>query len=378
MIKHTFSKQKDQEFSKTLKERVNAYFKDLKIPKTANRKMVIKSVVVISLYLGVFTTILVWQQAPLYAVFGLWVMLGLGAALIGCTVMHDSLHGSYTRNKVVGRLLSFSAYMVGANPRIWQVQHNMCHHTYTNIEHADNDIGANTMLRLTPHQKRRWFHKAQHIYALALYSLMTMAWITTKDFKDLTRYTEAGFIKEGREHNRLLATIIIQKLAYFAVYLGVPILLLPHPAWMVALMFLVAHMVSGMSLAIIFQSAHVVEGTQFIEQEEQLIDENWLVHQLKTTANFAPKNKVIGWLFGGLNFQIEHHLFPTICHTHYPGISTIVRQTAKEFGMPYHSYKSFIGAARSHLKLLKQLGNQDGLAPLAHPIPIKASSGVMK
>ena len=114
---------------------------------------------------------------------------------------------------------------------------------------------------------------------------------------------------------------------------------------------------AGIILALVFQPAHVVMETEFPEPDnEGSLEDNWAIHQFKTTSNFAPNNKVLGWYMGGLNYQVEHHLFPTICHIHYPAISKIVKATAEEYGVPYYSQKTFASAVKSHFQLLMRLG----------------------
>jgi len=368
MIKHTFSKEINKEFAQTLKTRVNDYFTKNNISKTANFRMVSKTLILITSYFGVFSIILFSGITNIGLLFAMWGIFGLAAAFIGSGVMHDSLHGSYSRNKFVSNLLSFSAYIVGANPKIWKIQHNVLHHSFTNIEHADDDIDARYVLRFSPFQKRRWFHRWQYVYAVFFYSLMTLIWITVKDFSRVVRYKKMGHISKGKEFYGLLLIITFQKIAYIMLFLGLPLYLLPIAPWIIVLMFISSHMISGTILSLVFQCAHITPSAQFFLQEEKEIDENWSVHQLLTTSDFARKNAVIGWLFGGLNFQIEHHLFPNICHVHYSKISPIVESTAKEFGVPYHSNQTFIGALYYHFKLLRDLGKKEALQ--IKPIPI--------
>ena len=87
----------------------------------------------------------------------------------------------------------------------------------------------------------------------------------------------------------------------------------------------------------------------------------WAIHQLKTTVNFGAKSKIINWYTGGLNHQVEHHIFPHISHIHYGKISKIVRDTAKEFNLPYKEYKTTRKAIAAHFKFLKEMGRKPAL-----------------
>lgn len=356
MVQYTFSRKLDQDFSNTLRKRVNAYFKDEGLQRGANGIMVIKSILIIAAFLAIYFVVLFGGITNTWLMFGLWGLMGLVTTIIGTSVMHDGLHGSFSRNKSINALVGASSRILGIAPEVWHMQHNVLHHTYTNIDHADEDIEYRYVLRFSPFQPKKWFHRYQHIYALFFYGISSVLWVLRKDFVKPFHFQKIGLIKTQKEFNRLYARIIAWKVFYYAYYLAVPIYVLPFPAWMVVLMFLVSHFITGVSMTLIFQSAHVVPAANFVEQEEKEVNENWSVHQLKTTANFASNNKWLTWIIGGLNHQVEHHLFPNVCHVHYPQISRIVKETAEEYNLPYHNQSTFAVAILNHFKMLRNLG----------------------
>lgn len=361
MVKHRFSTEVNREFAATLRARVRDYFKENNITENANMLMVRKSIVLLSVYFFTFGLILFGGIQNVLILFLLWMIVGAFKAFIGTAVMHDALHGSYSKNSWLGKFLEFSAVVIGADPMIWKIQHNGLHHTYTNIEHVDEDIQPRFFFRFTPHQTRRWFHKYQHIYATAIYSISTLIWVTIKDFLKLFAYRREGHVKPGAPFRNHLIGMIFRKGLYHMIFLVTPLLILDQSAGLTILMFIAMHLVAGFTLSMVFQPAHLLEDSEFIlpEDGEEMIEQNWLVHQLLTTTNFATKNKIVGYFAGGLNFQIEHHLFPHICHIHYPKIAPIVKQTSEEFKIPYHEKKTMIGAIKGHFQLLKILGRQD-------------------
>ena len=361
MIRYRFSKEINQDFSKSLKSRVNSYFKDNGISPRANSTMVIKSLVATVLYFSIYFIILFSGITNLTFIFGLWMLLGAAQAFIGTSVMHDVLHGSLTKNKLLNFGLQIPVIAIGVEPTIWKLQHNVLHHTYTNIEHADEDIASRYVLRMTENQPRRWFHKYQHYYVTFLYSLLTIIWMTAKDFIKLGKYYKTGLVSSKKEAFKTLLNIILHRAIFYFTFLVLPIYVLDFPPLLVVAMFVSMLMVSGVVLSIIFQLAHVVEDCVTLDQDEEKINENWSVHQLMTTSNFAVDNKIITYLFGGLNYQVEHHLFPNICHVHYPAISKIVKATAQEYGIPYHCQNTFGSALKSHYAQLKELGRSDSL-----------------
>ncbi len=358
MIKYKFSRD-NTDFSQLLRLRVNQYFADNQLSRHANGQMVTKTVTMLAIFLIPFAFILLSGISNIWLLLPFWVMMGFGKAFIGMSVMHDALHGSYTKRSKVNRLIGLSAYMIGANPTMWKIQHNVLHHTYTNIEHADEDISPRFVLRFSPHQPRYWFHKFQHLYATFFYGISVVMWVLQKDFLKLFEYADKGLIARGQQYRRVLTSIILHKIGYFSMYLLLPMLLLPVPPWLVILMYLAMDVTAGIVLTFIFQTAHVMPNSHFVEQEEEKIADEFAVHQLRTTTNYGTRNKILFWFSGGLNFQVEHHLFPEICHIHYPKIAPIVRKTAEEFGLPYHELRGFRVALRYHFSMLKALGKTD-------------------
>lgn len=356
MVRYKFSKTEDREFAEVLKHRVKNYFAEQQISIKGNRKMAFKSIAILSIYIIPYIIMLLAGISNVFLLCFLWMIMGLGKAFIGTSVMHDALHGSYSDKKRVNTLMHFSALIIGVYPKTWKIQHNLLHHTYTNIEHADDDLTPIGVLRFSPNQEHKWFHRYQHIYALFFYSMVTVAWSVSKDFVKLIKYRKLGLIKTPATFWKNLALIILCKTIYFTLLLILPMMILPISNGVVLLLFLLMHVVTGITLSMIFQLAHIMPSSEFLEQENPSIPQNWYVHQLNTTSNYAMGNSVLSWLIGGLNFQVEHHLFPNICHIHYPQLAQIVQQTTKEFNLPYHYEPNMRGAIVSHFVMLRNLG----------------------
>lgn len=354
-----FAPKEGREFEQTLKKRVRQYFKDNGISKNGDFSNVLKSIVMLSIYFVPYFLMIFGVITNPWLIILSWAVMGFGMAGIGMSIMHDANHGSLTKNEksnfYIGKIIS----ILGGNSINWRIQHNVLHHSYTNVTGYDEDIDSPVpLLRFTPRIKRRSVHKYQYLYAWFFYGLLTLAWVVMKDFLQLYRYKSKGLTKiEDENFGKLLAELIIFKIFYYVYVIVVPLLVIDAAWWVVVLGIVTMHFVAGLVLSVIFQLAHVVPDAAFPEVEEgPSVNENWSIHQLKTTANFAPNNKLLSWYVGGLNFQVEHHLFPNICHIHYPKISEIVRSTAKEFGVPYYQEPTFFSAIRSHAQMLKQLG----------------------
>ncbi len=351
-----------RDFSLTLNKRVNGYFRANNLERHANLEMIIKTILMFSLYFIPYALIVTEVVTGWMGLFMLLVIMGIGAAGIGLSVMHDANHGAYSKRKWINELIGYSLNLIGANAFNWKVQHNVMHHTYTNVHDEDEDISPRGVLRMTPHSKWRKIHKYQHIYAWFLYGLMTIVWVLVKDFVRIVRYQKNGMVsKQKTSLGREWAILITSKLVYITYIFIVPLLVTSLLWWQILIGILAMHYVTGFILAIIFQPAHVIVGTEFpLPDEELRLENNWAVHQLITTTNFGNKSRWFSWFVGGLNFQIEHHLFPNICHVHYRKIAHIVRSTATEFGLPYKSSPTFVRALYNHMRLLKQLGVKPG------------------
>lgn len=352
-----FNTKSNPEFFSELRNRVNTYFEENKISPNANAMMVFKTIFMVSLYFIPLIYLLVGGVETLSLMFLMWVLMGFGMAGIGLSIMHDANHGAYSKNKNINNALGLLLNTVGGYHVNWKIQHNVLHHSFTNIFGYDEDI-EKAILRLTPDQPHRPFHRFQIFYAPLLYSIMTFYWVVSKDFEQLVRYNRKGLYKgQGLSYRRAIWETILTKVLYFFVTLVLPIWILPFAWWQVFLGFLTMHFIGGMILALIFQPAHVSEDTQFfIPEEGGSVENNWAIHQMLTTTNFANKSTLFSWYVGGLNYQVEHHLFPNICHVHYKSLSKIVKETAAEYNLPYLERKTFVGAVASHFKLLYRLG----------------------
>jgi linoleoyl-CoA desaturase len=349
------------DFFTTLNQRVNEYFKSNGISRHANGEMFFKTFAMFAIYFTPYFLILTQTVTSTWPLIGLCIVMGIGLAGIGLSVMHDANHGSYSNKSWINEMFGYSLNVVGGNAFNWKVQHNVLHHTYTNIHDVDEDISPRGVLRMTPHGPWKFFHRFQHFYAWFFYGLMTLVWVIVKDFVRLGKYEKDGLVKKQKTtFAKEWLVMASTKVLYFVYIFVIPMIVLTSLTWWQWLIgFVIMHYVAGFILAIIFQPAHVIDGTEYpLPDDDGKMENSWAIHQLHTTTNFANKNVMLSWYCGGLNFQVEHHLFPNICHVHYRNISPIVQQTAKEFGHPYKAAPTFMNALRLHAKLLKELGKK--------------------
>ena len=350
---------KSTDFFKALKLRTDEYFKKNGLDKQGNFGMYFKTFFMISAYLTPYFILLFGniQNFWVYILISVW--MGVFMAGIGFSIMHDAIHGSYSKNKRLNNILGEVINLVGGASINWKIQHNVLHHTYTNVEEYDEDIDTPPFLRFSPHSKRLFIHKFQFLYAWIFYGFLTLNWSTVADFSSLVRYKKKGLIQSAssKSFRFHLCKIIFFRTCYFLYTIVVPALVTNFSIVAVLLNFLAMHWVAGFILSCIFQPAHVMESSTYSDAKSgESISTDWASHQVMNTVNFAPKNRLLTWYVGGLNYQVEHHLFPSICHIHYRQLSKIVKSTAEEFNLPYHVMPTFRAALWYHMKMLKQLG----------------------
>ncbi len=348
----------NRQFYSELKKRVDAYFKENNISKYGNLNMYLKTVFMLSLYIIPYflITFSAFESKLMWWLFS--GVMGMAMAGIGLCVMHDANHGSYSKNKNLNNFLGLTLNFLGGHATNWKIQHNVIHHTFTNVHEVDEDIAPPGFMRFDPHSKLKTIHRFQFIYAWFFYGMMSLMWSTTKDFKQIIRYHKKGHLTAANtDLKKEITVIVLSKLFYFG-YMLLPYFLVKDLTilqWLLG--FVTVHYVAGFILACIFQPAHVASETEYpLPVDGVNLENDWAVHQIKTTMNFGTRDRVFSWLVGGLNYQVEHHLFPTICHVHYHKIAKIVKQTAEEFNLPYNNKSTFLGALWSHEKMLYKFG----------------------
>ena len=353
MQKVTFNN-KNSTFFNVLKGKVDAYFESNNIKQTGNYKLYIKTALLF-ISAAVLYTFIVFFTPPTLVSILLCCLMGVNLAGIGFNIMHDGAHGSFSTKTWVNELMGYSLNMMGGSVYLWKHKHNVNHHSFTNIEGMDDDIDIKPWIRVHDEQKKYWFHRFQHIYWVILYGITYLLWIFFQDFQKYFtgKVGETPFRKmDLKEHVIFWASKIL--------YIGVALVL---PIFSVGLLqtivgYSIIAFVCGIIIAVVFQLAHVVEDARFSTPDKDVykIEDEWAVHQIKTTANFATKSKIVSWFTGGLNFQVEHHLFPRISHIHYPKISELVKETCAQFNINYLEFPTVYSAVRSHVLHLKHVG----------------------
>jgi len=344
----------DNAFHLELRRRVAGHFRTTGRRQRDCWQMYVKTAILVAGFAGSYVLLVfvaqTWWQGLLLA-----LLLGLSAAGIGFNIQHDGGHQAYSNHPWVNTLMAMTLELMGGSSYLWRWKHVVFHHTYVNITGHDTDIDLGMLARLTPHQKRLRYHRWQHLYLWPLYGLLAIKWQLVDDFRKLIsgRINNQPF---PRPTGWELVIFVAGKVIFFSVAFGTPLLF--HSVGVVLFYYGIAGLVTGTALSVVFQVAHCVEEAEFPLPRANTgrIDQAWAIHQVETTVDFARRSRVVAWCVGGLNFQIEHHLFPRISHVHYPAISKVVEQTCRDFGIRYTEFKSFRAGMVSHFRWLRRMG----------------------
>lgn len=340
-------------FYNDLKSRVNQYFVETNQSPTGNWRLYTKATILTAAMIILYVVLVFFTPSTPWAI-ALCVVAGFVTAAHGFNVMHDGCHGSFSKSKKINTIAGYTLSILGGNDFMWKLKHNVMHHGFTNVHGYDDDIEVRPFFRMCPTQTHKWFHRFQATYSIVLYSLLYVLWMLFFDYKKYFTGKIGSFdvpkMKTG-DHIAFWAGKIVSTF----IFLIFPIIKLGFAKAIVG--FLIFTLLTGFLLTIVFQLAHVVEETEFpMPTDECKIENEWAIHQIQTTANFATRNPIVTWFCGGLNFQIEHHLFPSVSHIHYPKISRIVKQVCSEYGVAYVEFPRISTAVHSHFKLLHDLG----------------------
>jgi len=356
MNKVLFTNSSKKDFIITLNKRIESYFKDNNLDKQANWLMVFKSITFLLLFAGIYLLIFFVDFTPVQ-LLPLVVLFGIAQVLLAFNIAHDASHNAYSKNPFINKTLQYTWNLIGISSYMWDMKHNLAHHTYTNVAGSDHDIQQAGFLRLHPHDPLMKHHKYQHLYVPILYSLFSIYLIFIKDFQ-MYSVKQWGNKAIHAHPTKEWVILYFTKLFYITYAIILPLMFLNISWWQFLIGFVVMHMVIGLIVAFVLTPVHVTTGTEFpLANEEGKIDNSWLAHQIEATIDWNADNRVVNWFVGGLNTHVAHHMFSNICHIHYLEITKIIKQTAEEYGVRYQN-RTFFGAMYTHLKFLKLLGRE--------------------
>ncbi|SEB38618.1 linoleoyl-CoA desaturase [Terriglobus roseus] len=342
-------------FPKVVRRRLEQYFAEAAISPKADTTMWVKIATGVAVLAGSWIALYVLHPAA-WMFLALYLVGGLAQTFLLLNIAHDSNHNAISSNPLINKSLNYVFDLCGISSYMWRILHHRGHHSCINLHGEDDAIEGRGLFRFTPHDPRAPLHRFQHIYALFLYALFSLEYVFVRDFQSFY-FPGHDYLTRTRHPLREYFILYAGKAFYLSYMLVLPIFVMKEPVWLVLTAFFLVHLVVGISVVLVFQTTHVIEDTYFPLHRNEF--ENGVYHVFATTADYATENPVVGWLVGGLNHHVVHHLCPYVCHTHYAPLTRIVKQTAEEFGVPYRQHRTMAAALRHHLLLLRQLGNED-------------------
>jgi len=342
-------------FPKVLRRRLERFFADQNISPKADSTMWVKIAAGLTVLLG--SWIVIYALRPdSWRFVALYVVGGLAQAFLLLNIAHDSNHNAISKVPAVNKALNYVFDICGINSYMWRLLHHRGHHSCINLHGEDDALTGHGIFRFTPYEPRAYHHRFQHIYGLFVYAVYSLDYVFVKDFACFF-VPRQGYLKNAKHPGREYAILFAGKAFYLTYMLALPIFVLGKSPLLVAGAFLLVHLITGLIVTLVFQTTHTVDGTYFPADRGEF--DNGVYHIFATTADYATGNPLVGWLAGGLNHHIAHHLCPFVCHTHYASLTRIARETAEEFGVPYREHPTMTRAIWHHLILLKQLGNEN-------------------
>jgi linoleoyl-CoA desaturase len=339
-------------FPKVLRSRLDSFFADQRVSPKADRAMWVKIALGLAVLGGAWIALYTLKPDS-WRFLALYLLGGIAQTFLLLNIAHDSNHNAISHRSQVNKALNYVFDLCGMSSYMWRILHHRGHHSCINLHGEDDALSGRGIFRFTPYEPRAPWHRFQHIYVLFVYAMFSLDYVFFRDFQCFFFPTHE-YLRRTKHSLREYAILFAGKGFYLTYMLILPVMVLGKSPMLVAGAFLLVHLIVGLAVTLVFQSTHTVDSTYFPSNRSEF--ENGVYHIFATTADYATENPLVGWLAGGLNHHVVHHLCPFVCHTHYAPLTRIVKETAKEFGVPYRQHSTMTLAIRHHLILLKQLG----------------------
>jgi len=361
-------------FSDDLRDRVMAYVRRQPNGRFGTPYMAFKVVVLLAVHWLLYG-LLVSTLWSLPVTLLLLVGYAVSVMSVAYSVSHDAVHGALSRRRWVNELLfQLTFNLFGPSAYLWRLRHRIMHHNCVNIPGVDFNIEASDLLRFSPTQRWRPAHRWQHLYAPLLYMLFTTHWVFVKDLRMLT-VERIGNVTDIVHPWHRVVEVVAWKLVYVVLAFVVPMASLGVSFGQVLAAYLFYQAVVSFLFVLTFTGSHLNRGLVFVPPREAdgVVPHSFYEHALRTSLDFHPTNPLVGFVMGGFNAHVAHHMFPQICSVHYPAITPIIAATAREHGLPYHTM-NVVELFVTHFRYLRDLGRGPHAPDAAylHPGPAEA------
>jgi len=343
-------------FFRSLNKEVGEMIERNGLLKKAKKVLYIKTIFFLLLFGGMYSSLYLIDHSSFSSLAFNYVLIGLAGILLAFNVSHDACHGSFSKNKRVNYWMYHLTFnLQGTNAYLWQLRHNASHHVFPNVDGCDADIDDNPFLRLSPQHPLKNYQRYQHIYAIFVYCIYSLHWFLIKDLFYLFRKKVAN-LQQKKHSAKEFVLLFFWKIVYIVLLVIIPIMY-GYDLGNVLMAFTIMHVCLSLFFIHVLIATHLCMETQFPQTDENgNLPGDYYTHQLVTSLDYAPTNKIYNFFLGGFNSHAAHHLYPKLPHTTYPEISALIEKKAKEFNVPYNKL-SIVDAIRSHYQFLKVMGN---------------------
>jgi len=350
-----FKSKNDSDFFSELVKKVDAYMDKKGGNRFADSSIYIKGSFLIGVYLSSYILLLSRSLNTGLSIL-LVMIMGLAGVMIVFNIVHDASHNVLFKNRSLNKAVAYFGDLMGMNSYIWNIRHNIQHHTFTNVAGGDVLLDSIPFIRVCPQQKKLPMHKYQVWYVPFLYMFYSIFWVFFIDI-NMFKQKQMGNYKNMRHSWREWTKLILFKSFYLFYMIIFPAWIINIPLSTVLIGFLIYHIVAGILLSTVVVLGHCVEGAEYSTPDEDgIIQNSFLQHEWNATYDCSTDSKLLHWITGGLNTHLAHHLFPKLCHCHYLAVTKIIKEHCAEHHVNYQHY-SLGDAIISHFNFLKIQAN---------------------
>ena len=350
-----FKSKNDSDFFSELITKVDTYMEKKGGNRFADKSIYVKGGILIGLYLSSYVLLLSRSLNTGMSIM-LVMIMGLAGVMIVFNIVHDASHNVLFKNRSLNKAAAYFGDLMGMNSYIWNIRHNIQHHTFTNVAGGDVLLDSIPFIRVCSQQKKLPMHKYQVWYVPFLYMFYSVFWVFFIDI-NMFRQKQMGNYKNMTHSWKEWAKLIFFKSFYLFYMIVFPAWIINIPLATVLAGFLIYHMVAGILLSTVVVLGHCVEGAEYTAPDENgIIQNSFLQHEWNATYDCSTNSTALHWITGGLNTHLAHHLFPKLCHCHYLDITKIIKEHCAEHQINYPHY-SLGDAIISHFNFLKLQAN---------------------
>lgn len=352
-----FSNLDQDAFQAELKKEVATLLNTSHLFQNRKRVLYFKVLFYFSIFIAAITLLYISPALTMLQLIGRYLFVGISGVFLAFNVSHDATHGTISNNKWMNKLIFYLSFnLQGTNAYLWSVRHKASHHVFPNVDGCDADIDDNPVIRLSPTKKHFWYHRYQAFYSFFVYCIYTIHWIFFKDWLYFSK-SQIANLKNIKHTFGEFIDVLFWKCVYLSMMLFLPHFVLHYSWTWVLTSFLISNVAVSLIFIFTLIISHLTLETDFpVPDKNEKLPYTYSQHQLATSLDYYPTNKMVNFFLGGFNSHAAHHLFPHLPHTLYTDITPIIQRLVKKYNYRYNE-STLPKAIASHFKYLQKMGN---------------------